>query len=627
MKKLLLSTIILLGAAFSFAQNSIPIGSSSNAYSMLRTSQNQVFVDPVLNTVGFVYRQNVSVFGGGSASNGRLRYSISTDGGLNWNIDLGMLNNTYTRPARYPQSCLYNPTGNTNPTSAYIVWGGATLATNFDGHVNGTCPVVTSGTPTSTENYDFVGTSTLIPGGLTESTSGIFWMVENATTNDTTVIDSINVYKGTFNIGTQNVDWVKHIALYAPHSTSFDGAVHSSRPNMAFSPDGQIGYVVFLGDIGTSDSIYNPIIYKSTNGGTTWGPAQELIVDNIAGVGDSIKQYLFDTGTAIESAGEVGTAFEFDITVDANGNLHIFTTLCAVERRDTTNVVTGAKGYVVYSGYPKNAIDIYTTDGGTTWTSFYVAQINTFRTSVPENPTPLAVDNYNQVSRTTNGNVIFYSWSDTDTLIHMGATTNEAPNTFIAARDMTTGWRTCWKQIIGVTNDDFAITPTMAPYVLVDNIATPNKYTLPIVTQEVPSDALSPTNYHYVGAVAYFCKSDFWDPNWQGSQMDLSWSFTSQCYDYQNNCFVSIEDAPTIQFHLYPNPTTDILNIQISDAEDIRSITVVNNTGQVVRTIHPKMMGNGNLFNLDVSGLAAGMYTIHMSTSKSSYAKKFTVVK
>jgi hypothetical protein len=622
MKKLILGAIVLMSASLSFSQNAIAIGESSNAYGMLRTSQNQVFVDPSLNVVGFIYRQNIAVWGGGAAANGKLRYTISTDGGTAWNTDLGPLNATYTKPSRYPEAFLYNPAGNTSATGAYIVWSGPTIPANFDGIVTGTCQVSTTNPITTTENYQFANTSSLIPGGLCQSTPGVFWMVDNSTMNDTSILDSINVYKGTFSAG--DVSWVKHGAVYSPHNRDFDGKVHYTGPNMAFSPNGQTGYIVFLGDIGTADSTYNPVIYKSTDAGATWGAANELIVDNIPSVADSIKQFLFETATAIESASEVATAFECDIAVDATGNLHIFTTICAVERRDTLGVVTGAKSYVVYSGYPKNAVDIYSTDGGATWTSLYVAQVNTFRTDVLDNPGTLSIDCYNQISTTADGTIVFYSWSDTDTLIHQGATDNEAPNTFIAGFNTTNGKRTCWKQISDVTNEDMVITPTMAPYVLEANNGGP-QYTLAIVTQDVPVDAISPTNYYYVGRGAKFCDEDFRDP----SVVDLSWNSIPlpACYQYASCFAIGLEEEQGIQFNLYPNPTTDLLNIQIQEGLDIRNISLINNMGQVVRTIKPGDLIGGTTLTLDVTGLAAGMYTINMSTSNKTYAKKFTVAK
>lgn len=622
MKRVFISLTTILAASLAFSQNSTPIGQSSNAFSMLRSSQNQVFVDPTLNVVGFIYRHNVSLYGQSTPDNGRLRFSISTDAGLTWNTELGELNTLYTRRARYPQSLLYNPVGNTNPTDAYIVWCGPTILTGYDGHVTGTCEVTTNNPVTTNETYQFQNSSSGIPGGLCQSTPGIFWMAENATTLDTVFIDSINVYKGTFTAG--NVSWVKHTALYSPHSTSFDGEVHLTGPNIAFSNDGQTGYIVFLGDIGTADSTYNPIIYKSTDAGNTWSTGNELHIDQIAGVGDSIKQYVFDTGTAIESCTEVGTTFDFDITVDATNNLHIFTTVCAAERTDTAGVVTGPKQYTVWSAYPKNAVDIYSTDGGITWTSFYVAQVNEFRTTLGA----VNIDNFSQISRTLDGNILFYSWSDTDTLVHQGATTNEAPNTFIAGFNIQNGKRTCWKQITSVTNEDFAFSPAMAPYVL-EGLNGGPEYTLPIVTQESPTlNDLSFSIYHYVGKGAKFCDEDFVDP----VGLDLSWvpeiaTSLPHCYNYSACFAIGVENEQTILFNIYPNPTTEILNVQIEDGTEIKNIYVVNALGQTVRIVKTGDLEKGNSILIDVTELAAGMYSVNLHTNSKTYSKKFTVVK
>jgi len=627
MKKFLPLILFIASILAVGAQNSTPIGQSSNAYSMLIPSQNQVFVNPALNVVGFIHRHNIAIYGGGTTNNGKLRFAISTDGGINWNTELGELNTTYTRPGRYPQAFLHNPSGNTTPTSAFIVWAAPTLNVSTDGQVNGTCQVTTSNPVTTTEAYQFQSTGNYVMGGLCESTNGIFWMVESATlsTNDTVFVDSVNVYKGTF--AGSNVTWVKHVSLYAPHNMAFDGKKHFTRPNMAFSPDGQTGYVAFLGDINNCDSTYNPVIYKSTDAGANWSSGTEVIIDNIPSATDSIKQYLFDTGTAIESASEVSCAFDFDMTVDANGNPHIFATLCAVERRDTVGVVTGAKGYVVYSGYPKSAVDIYSTDGGGTWIGHYVAQVNQFRTTVPVSSGTLSIDNYNQISRTVDGTRMFYSWSDTDTLIHQAVTTNEAPNTFIAGFEIATGKQTCWKQISGVSNEDFVITPSMAPYVLEGTNGGP-EFTLPIVTQEIPtSDGLAPSNFYYVGKGAKFCDEDFKDP----AVLDLSWvvapsAFVPACYQYTSCFSAGIENEESITFNLYPNPTSDVLNIQILKGENIKSIHIVDGMGRVVKTINPGKMVNGT-YTLEVAGLAAGMYTLNMNTSVKTYSKKFTVTK
>lgn len=613
MKKSLLAILLAVPFGLVYGQNSIAVGSMSNCYSMLRGEQNQAFVDNDLGVVGLIHRNDINLHGG---SSGNLRYCVSVDGGSTFSTHIGVLNNNLTRLARYPNMAVYNPTGNTDTANAYLVWAAPTLASTWNGHVNGTAQFTSGSTPTTTENYQFDASNTLLPGGLTESVSGTYWLVEfNYDTVAAAVTDSINLYKGTFGGG--DVTWVHDQYLVAPHSRSFDGAAHSTGPNIAFSPDGQTGYIVFLGDINAADSTYNPIYYKSTDGGTTWGSANELIIDNINGVGDTLSQYLFDTGTDIVYVSEVATSFDFDVTVDATGNLHLLTSVMCVEMRDTNEVVINPKQYSVYSGMPKYVADIYTTDGGTTWTHLYVSQQNALRTTVGGT----SVDNYHQISRTPDGTKIFFSWADSDTLIYSGITANDFPNVRIAGFRPADGYRTCWKRIEGVANEDFVITPTMAPTVI-ENVTSP-QYTMAIFSQEILIDDLSQTNLHYMGPTANFCDEDFMDP----STMDLSFTFTSQCY-YYTSCFAaSIDDEETINFNLYPNPTYSDLNITVDDVNSITSMNIVNNMGQIVRVMSNNLPNGNNMVNINVADLAAGMYTLNLVSDNKTYSKKFTVVK
>ena len=58
------------------AVSSVGIGSSSNAYSFVRTVDHQLSLMPGLGggTLAFIYRQNINIFGGPPVDNGKLRY-------------------------------------------------------------------------------------------------------------------------------------------------------------------------------------------------------------------------------------------------------------------------------------------------------------------------------------------------------------------------------------------------------------------------------------------------------------------------------------------------------------------------------------------------------------------------
>ena len=184
------------------AVSPVELGRASNAFTILRTEQNQVYANDSLDMVSFIHRHDVTIYGGGSAQNGKYRYDISTDGGATFTNDQGVLNNTYTRPARYPNITMYNPAGNSNPLMGNMVYSGPTLdpSPSWDGHVTGVSDVTTGGTTTGTENYNFIGMQTLLPGGLCQGLPGEFWTVDFQY-DGTNTLDSLFVYKGTWNSG------------------------------------------------------------------------------------------------------------------------------------------------------------------------------------------------------------------------------------------------------------------------------------------------------------------------------------------------------------------------------------------------------------------------------------------
>ncbi|KFE98150.1 hypothetical protein IX39_17310 [Chryseobacterium formosense] len=70
---------------------------------------------------------------------------------------------------------------------------------------------------------------------------------------------------------------------------------------------------------------------------------------------------------------------------------------------------------------------------------------------------------------------------------------------------------------------------------------------------------------------------------------------------------------------IYPNPTTERLNIQTE--EKINSITVFDAKGSLIKNIQENGISNGRAIN--VSEFAAGVYLIKVKTKTSEFTKKF----
>ena len=156
----------------------VPVGTASNAYTILQVTQNQVYSDDRLGVVGWGHRQNIDIHGSGTDAtiyNGFLRTDFQKDGDPNWTIDKGPFNDRLTsNRARYPQVALFNPTGNTDFCNARVVWHAATTNGNgWDNYQRGIAKGM-CGTVTSSQEYLGLGKihNTLIPGGLVQGKSG-----------------------------------------------------------------------------------------------------------------------------------------------------------------------------------------------------------------------------------------------------------------------------------------------------------------------------------------------------------------------------------------------------------------------------------------------------------------------
>ena len=87
---------------------------------------------------------------------------------------------------------------------------------------------------------------------------------------------------------------------------------------------------------------------------------------------------------------------------------------------------------------------------------------------------------------------------------------------------------------------------------------------------------------------------------------------------YTNNTLSTSDFNPNnLEVVLYPNPVRDILNIEIEN--DIQSIEIYNIQGQKVLT--------SNQNQINVSGLATGMYVVRIQDAENNISTKKIVIK
>lgn len=544
----------------------IKVGEASNAFSTLSSEANPL---SALNGVGnggvvaFAHRQNIQKCfpSNDPLDNGRIRYTISTDGGNTWSIGdgntvsatqpplqnqclgIGPLTDIYTYRSRYPQGVLSLPSGSGNLEDVIFAVTSSTLD-GQGGEWNGSANITVKGAATDSwqvtdESYDLASNDQSINGGLIERVPGEFWYVSRENISNDTGDNgdgTIFVYKGVFNASSGQVEWSLNNSLQPNHivipSVGATGP-NSTTPNIAFSPDGRTGYISFAGDlIGGEDSVYSPVFIESTDGGETWGEAYEFNINSFPQIADSLqlRQFLdsigvddmgnpiFDTVTL--ATGKATLGFDHDLVVDANGNPHFLSTVGVGATTET------APGYSIFSGIYLMLFD-FTKDEFGDWNMLHVSSINTFRGYFPQgvatNGDAITADIHTQLSRSADGTKIFMAWTDTDTtdanyqaIPDPDGTSNQtniAPNLLTRVYDLTSNMMTPVENqtITDPTWKDGILIPKTAPITL--NEAGSNIHTLPTLFANIDgATALLPTSYYYISDITFDVSQGFTEP-------------------------------------------------------------------------------------------------------------------
>lgn len=478
---LLCMLLALLGTNLA-AQNCVTtqtISQGSNVYSQLQPTINPIAVDPDLNTIVYIHRQNAAQFPGTSSF---LRYDMSTDGGTTWSSNQGPLNPISASPARYPQAAIYNPPGNTNPSMAYLAYQAPTLNTNWDGVVTG---VRRLDNTNGTETYNqAASTNTFWPKGIMEGAPGVFWSVDAIF--DGSNYSGLRVYKGTWTNG--NVNWVTSSTLTPNFNTTF-GTPRLSEYSMAWDPSGQFGWIGFITDLTSGPNLgtLHPAFYRTEDGGQTWSGPEAVDLNSFSCITNQ-----FPPNTL------VGSAFELNLTVDINGNVHALVEAAEASTTTTYSIVLTPNTFMFDLTY----------DAGT-YTAIPLGSRNTFRGALGTFNS-VNMDGNLQCSRSPDGTKTFFFWTDSNPAIH--GNNNDAPDLFGASYDVVSQKKTAFFNFTSCssTHAQVAWFPQMSAIALP---TSSSRWIVPTTLVELgPSaDALQTADFVYVGNV-YFDSTDYVTP-------------------------------------------------------------------------------------------------------------------
>ncbi len=606
------------------------IGGSVNAYGVQSTEGRALTYNESINTVGMVMRKQSGWTGVTGGNSGTIAYAYSTNAGASW--DSTILVASSTKLMRHPGGTIFNPAGNTNPANAYAVgsgpwhpgasWQGIFLASkqlSFPGSNSTGAAIFPDNlnlalTPGQVKQdfarCDMQATS----DGKVHVLGGLYGDI-NASTTAGQAFRGACLNTGTFNAGsfTWTVDSLKP-------NFKLDGVGDPngySQYNQAWSEDGTIGYVIFDGVdanaiAGTSMNTFQPYVFKTTNSGASWSRFAPLFdFTSIPSIGD--RTYAANNGVAkpFISISEGSSA-----TVDASGNLHFLATFGSSYSDNIDSL-----GYTYNVDF--NSVWNYITDFNTTsngqWCAFVIDSLNTDGPLAAESNWTsstggVGFDARLQISRTTSGTKIFYSWADSDTLI-TGNHLNTQPNIRMKGYDLATNMMTATKDMsTGKAGADYNSFWFLSSPI----VASPVAGTWQVPTVFIGSDdgtlnGDNPVSYYYMDDNT-FAASDF-------SIMYAGGCTPTNIKQQANTTFENM--------NFYPNPASSnaTIDVQLNETAKL-DITVLNSVGQAVFATAVSGNTGSNKINVDLNTLSSGLYFYQVKIGNSkTVTKKFVVEK
>jgi hypothetical protein len=615
--------------------NVVDLGSAANIYTYGYSNGAATFTwyNKDINTVSNLHRMGGAVGPGGQYS-GDLAYDFSTDGGMTWTNQVKIYTSDISGgsynldAARYPQGAIYNPPGNTDPDNAYMVFHAATMdASNGDPWGSYGYGTGRFGDPSDTSKH--LNTSDL-DNGFYQGIPTAFEVTQvdgNSWMADASLLDSYTEYlgniifmKGVFNEGIGDMEYDRFLV---PADASY-----ARYLKMAFDRTGQIGYVYWNDVNGALPDLadwWYPLLIKTTDAGETWSDVIAVQLGGVDGI-PAIKNYLSDEMIAAMWTEPLPTRDEImytslwansDIAVDAWGNPHLATVV----------FICGPgldPGYIFTGPQTMAAFDIYSNDANNTnWQAVELSPIETYTGDfLDPSPggSPLTEYNRIQVSATTDGTKMFFTWMDTRI---PDVTTNTSPDIYAKGFDLMTNkvtHDTSSTSYYGETNVTTyseamwqAYFLSSSRYVIDEGSEGSMTYTIPMVYADMdPQDVLQPVLFKYIQDFSY-ADGDFTDT-----------TGNAPIYTGINEHHIS---AITNVSQNYPNPfnRTSTVVVTLKTNSNL-SLIVTNMIGQKVMQMDKGQVNAGSYtFTIDAGNLPNGVYFYSVMAGKDKTTNKMIV--
>lgn len=590
----------------------VSLGTSANAYGWGYGGgqESLIPVNQDINTISVIHRMGGDDDPDGYS--GDLGYDVSFDGGMTWStmneFYIASENNGgeyYVDAARYPNAGIFDPTGNyTNADDAYLSYYAALLwGTNDIWGAYGTGVVNFGDTSIHTKTiHSELEFATGVPSGYFMTKEGVSISVDQDYDISSEIYnDLLIVSRGLWDDEAQDL-----IYTFSELDAPMDVSLYPYDEKVAFSPDGMTGYISVIGNDGNADqyggtsNVY-PIFWKTTDGGENWSDPSFIQLDGPNGISGIVNHHLTDELIAelfeapVPNREDISytTAFDHDIAVDKNGNLHIAVVI-GPTGTDVQTIVSAA-GYLA-------AIDLFTTDGGSTWNAEEMGRIQTLRGEFGD----ISEDNRIRITTDWLGEKIFISWLDTDT---EDAEDNDRPNIWCRGFNPSIDAKTINSSGYNAPSNVTLFSEGMwqsffgnaSKYCFTND----NGYNIPFVYEEMdPNDILAPVRFKYIQDF-YFTDADFY-VGVEENYSNLKNSTISQNFPnpFKNETFVS-------------------LNLGV---DSYVSLDIYSMTGQVVLSEDYGLMLHGNhTLKINANELMSGVYFYTVNTGDKKITRKMIV--
>jgi len=521
---------------------------------------------------------------------------------------------------------IYNPANNTDPTSAFMVQAGPALEDGATSVSNGWASTFRSSFKLDgsliDETYASNTTSSLgnanewAASGLYVTSQGTAWYVStnsnnSGTTPDPTydVADNYSEYyivKGDFNSLSNIFDWTTVETISPAWNTSDNDGEQwnmAGLPNMAWSVDGNTGYMVVMGSWGPN-TMYRPYVMKTIDAGVSWA---------------NVNDYDFSQNTTFQN---IVPAFDaanpldvrpwfsdFDIVVSSDDELRIFVDVQAQSSDHPDSLL--------YSYIRASTHGLYeVATNGTGWDvtlvdSIYVEDYEW------DSSEKMSHSVRPQASRSQDGSKVFYSWLGSNTLL---STKRKFPEVWSVAHDISGSEPMPWSTYKNLSAGTLANFSSAYQTVAVDVIENGNDqdWELPLVYGsalggEALTSALATPQWNFLKGVG-FSAIDFTTA--AGGNTGGLGSF---------NFYVGIEEKvlTSDNVRVFPNPTSNgFVTIQVSDSKKF-NYSIIDIIGNVIKSNHV----NSSTAIIDLTSNARGVYFINIDNGTNVITEKVILTK